>query len=91
MSEGESLKRKVVENDVELGNPTEETTVEANVGSTAGSVSECPAADLPTGTFEGQGVETNHAESPVDEVAEVEDWESHPFWLLLKRAGCEKW
>ena len=79
------------DDDAELGNATEETTVEAKAGSTAGSVNECPAADLPIGTFERPGVETNHVESPVNEVAKVEDWESHPFWLLLKRACYEKW
>ena len=65
--------------------------IEANVVSPSERQEGEPAVTVPIGDATGQGAGPSPAGATVDEVAVVENWEMHPFWLLLKRAGYKKW
>ena len=88
MSEGESLKRKATEDNAELGKQLEIASIEANVVSPL-ERQEGKQVTVLTGNATGQRAGPSPAGATVDEVAVVEDWEMHPFRLLLKRA-CYK-
>ena len=70
---------------VATGTATSEGVGTSYTGIRAGEVA------ATTGTATNQGVGTSHTGIKAGEVAATEDWETHPFWLLLKRAGYEKW